>query len=91
MLRKGLIRIKGRIYFEIDEHGLRLTQLFLMLSNVQNWFDVILRDYKDKTGQEALSAVLYAKPTAQYMRTITNAGMAIDSRNSVSNQRKNRA
>lgn len=80
MLRRGLIRIKGRSYFELDTLGKELGNSFAMLSNIKPYLDEILRKYKDETGDKTLSAVLYAKPTPQYMTALGNAAKAMDSR-----------
>ena len=77
MLKRGLIRIKGRSYFELDTSGKALGSSYAMLSNIKYWLDEILREYKDKTGSDTLSAVLPPKPTAQCMTALTNAGRAM--------------
>ena len=78
MLREELIKIKGRSYFELSDKGQSISTHFSELANIRNWLDEIIKDYINKTGVQALSAVLDASPTAQYIQALENAGRTIN-------------
>lgn len=58
MLRKGLIQLKNRSYFELAEAGKDLTSCFATLINIRKWLDDMLKDYKEKTGEQTLAEAL---------------------------------